>query len=62
MLQYFLEGGVKIPIEEDTEALCVAETDEKDIPKLPHLGNISHIQLPNPDIIVDANKYLLTVS
>jgi hypothetical protein len=39
---------------------CGAETEGKAIQRLPHLGNPSHIQTPNPDTIVDAGKYLLT--
>jgi hypothetical protein len=38
-----------------------AETKRKDIQRLPHLGiHPSHIQMPKPDTIVDANKCLLT--
>jgi hypothetical protein len=37
-----------------------AETEGKAIHRLPHLGNPSYIQSPNPDTIVDAKKCLLT--
>jgi hypothetical protein len=43
-----------------TETNYVAETERMTIQRLPHLGNLSHIEAPNPDIIVDANKSLLT--
>jgi hypothetical protein len=59
ILRSFLEGGIKIPMGGDTETKCRAETEGKTIKRLPHLGNPSHIQLPNPDTIVDANKSLL---
>jgi hypothetical protein len=44
----------------NTETKCGAETKGKDIQRLPHLEDPSHIQTPNPDTIVDANKCLLT--
>jgi hypothetical protein len=55
-----LRRGNKIPMEGDTETKCGAETEEKTIQILSHLGNPSHIQSSNPDTIVDANKCLLT--
>jgi hypothetical protein len=39
-------------------AKCGVETEGKAIQKLPHLG--THIQPPNPDMIADAKKSLLT--
>ena len=51
-----LRMGNKIPIGEDTETKCGAETEEKTIQKPPPPGDPSHIQSPNPDTIVDANK------
>jgi hypothetical protein len=42
------------------ETKCGAETEGMTIQRLPHLGNSSDIQSPNPDTIVDANKSLLT--
>jgi hypothetical protein len=50
----------KIATEGDTETKYGAETEGKAIQKLPHLGNPSHIQSPNPDTVVDANMCLLT--
>jgi hypothetical protein len=40
----------------NTETNCGAEIEGKDIQRLPHLGNPSHIQSPNTDTIVDAKK------
>jgi hypothetical protein len=37
-----------------------AETEGMTIQRLPHLGNPSHKQPPNPDTMADANKSLLT--
>jgi hypothetical protein len=37
-----------------------AEIEEKTIQRLPHLVNPSHLQIPNPDIIADAETCLLT--
>ena len=51
-----LRRGDKIPTEGDTETNCEAETEEKTAPS----GDPSHIQLQNPDTIMDANKCLLT--
>jgi hypothetical protein len=44
--------GIKIPMGGDTETKHGAETAPP--------GDPSHIQLPNPDTVVDANKCLLT--
>ena len=38
ILWCFLEGGIKIPMEGDTDITCGAETEGKAIQKLPHLG------------------------
>jgi hypothetical protein len=57
----FLRRGIKIPMEGNTETKFGAETEGKAIqwltvpPRDP-----CHIQLPNPNTIVDANKNLLT--
>jgi len=56
MFQTFLEGGTKILTGWNTETKCGVETEGKAIQSLPHLGDPSHIQTPNPDNIVDANK------
>jgi hypothetical protein len=48
-----LKGG-------NIETKCGAETEGKVIKRLPRLGNPSHIHSSNPDIIVDAKKYMLT--
>ena len=37
-----------------------AETERKAIQRLPHLGNLFHLQIPKPDTIVDAKKCLLS--
>ena len=37
-IQSFLEGGSKIPMEGEIETMCGAETKEKVIQRLPHLG------------------------
>jgi hypothetical protein len=55
-----LRSWNKIPMEGVTETKCEAETEAMTILILPHLWVPSHIQLPNPDTIVDANKGLLT--
>ena len=57
-----LRRGNKIPMGGDTETKCGADTEGKAIQRLPPLGDPSHIQSPNPDTIVDANKHLLTVA
>jgi hypothetical protein len=54
-----LRKGNKTPMEGVTETTCGAETEGMTIQRLPHLGNPSHIQPPNPDTIADANKSLL---
>jgi hypothetical protein len=53
-----LRRGKKIPKGGPTK--YGAETEGMTIKRLPHLGISSHIQPPNPDTIVDANKCLLT--
>jgi hypothetical protein len=58
-----LRRGNKISVGGDTEAMCGPETEGKVIQRLSHLGIHPipfHIQLPNTDTIVDANKCLLT--
>jgi hypothetical protein len=50
----------KISMEGVTETKFRAEIEGMTIQKLPHLGNPSHKQPPNPDTIIDANKSLLT--
>ena len=52
-----LRRGNKIPMEGVTETTCGAEAEGKAPP-----GKLSHIQSPNPDTIVYANKCLLTGS
>jgi len=42
------------------EAKFGAETEGKTIQRLPHLGDSSHIQIPNLDNIADAKNCLLT--
>jgi hypothetical protein len=60
-----LRRGNKIPMEGVSETKCGAKTKGKAIQRLSHVGihpiyiHISHIYR-NPDIIVDANKCLLT--
>jgi hypothetical protein len=54
-----LRRGNKIPMQGVPETMCGAETEGVTIQRLPH-GNSSHIQSPNPDSFVDANKCLLT--
>jgi hypothetical protein len=70
-----LRRGNKTLMGEDTETKCRVEPEGKVIQRLPHHHHHyhhpsplpspphphpSHIQLPNPDTIVDANKCLLT--
>jgi hypothetical protein len=57
----FLRRGNKIPMVGDTETNYGAET-EGDHPETATPGNPFHIQFPNPDTIVDANKCFLTVA
>jgi hypothetical protein len=60
-LRSFLEGGIKIPMGGVTETKCGAETEDfKGHPETAPPGDPSHIPLPHPDTIVDANKSLLT--
>jgi hypothetical protein len=49
----------KISMGGDTETKCGAETEGTNHPETASPGDPSHIQLPNPDTIVDANKCLL---
>ena len=54
-----LEGG-KIFIGENMETIFGAETEGKAIQTLPHLGiQPIYIQLPNPDNIDEAKKWML---
>jgi hypothetical protein len=55
-----LRRGNKIPMEGVTETKFRAETGRKNHPETAPLENPSHKQPPNPDIIADANKCLLT--
>ena len=52
-----LRRGNKIFMGENTK--CGAETEGKAIQRLPHPGNPSRIQTPNPETIADAKKCLL---
>ena len=54
-----LRRGNKIHMGGVTETKCGAETEGKTIQRMLHLGNPSHIQLPNADTIVYDNKCLL---
>jgi len=56
MLQSFLERGIKIFIEENTETKFGTETERMPIQRLPHLG----IQPLNPVSIGDPKKCMLT--
>ena len=53
-----LRKEIKISIGGDTETKFVGETEG--YPETVPPGDPSHIQLPNPGTIVDANKCLLT--
>jgi hypothetical protein len=53
-----LRRGNEIPLGGGTKTKCGAETEGMTIQTAP-LGDPSHIQPPNPDTIVDANKCLL---
>jgi hypothetical protein len=57
-----LRRGIKILMEGVTETKCGAETERKTFQRLPHLGDPFHIQSPNSDTIVNANKCLLTTA
>jgi hypothetical protein len=58
ILLSILEGGNKAPMEGVTETQCGVETkDDHLVTDLP--GDPSHLQSPNPDTVVDANKCLL---
>jgi hypothetical protein len=62
-ISIFLRRGNKTPTEGVTETKCGVESEEMTIQRLTHLGgDSSHIQSPNPDTVVDANKCLLTVA
>jgi len=41
------------------ETRCGAETEGKAVQRLPPPGDPVHIQLPNPDTVVDAKKWSL---
>ena len=53
-----LRRGNKIPTEGVTETKCGAETEGHPVTVPP--GDPLHIQLPNPDTIMDGNTCLLT--
>ena len=53
-----LKKAIKIPMEGVTKTKCGAEMEGKSIQRVP-LEYPSHIQLSNPDTIMDANKCLL---
>jgi len=54
-----LKRGNKVLKGGNKETKFGAETEGKAIQRLPHLG-IHSVQTPNPDIVVDAKKCLLT--
>jgi hypothetical protein len=54
-----LRRGNKVCTGGNMETKYRAETEGKAIQRLPHLGDPSHIELPNLDI-VDSRKCLLT--
>jgi len=61
VLQFFLEYGTKIFMGINMETKFRATTKGKSIQTLTHLGiQPIYIQPPNPDIIADAKKYILT--
>ena len=57
---YLLKMGNKIPMEGVTETKFGAKAEGKTIQRLSHLGDLSHIQPPNPDTIAYASTVLLT--
>jgi hypothetical protein len=57
-----LRRGNKILTRGNMERKCGAETETKAIQRLPDLGFHPHIQLPNPDTMLDAKKCLVTGS
>jgi hypothetical protein len=62
MLQSFLKGGTKYSryeIWRNSVEQRLKYRPSRDCPTCPP-GDPSHIQSPNPDTIVDVNKYLLT--
>ena len=48
------------PSKGDAGTKSGAETEGKDIQRLPHLGNPYHLQTPNPNAIINAKKLLVT--
>ena len=60
-ISVLLRQGIKLCIGGDTETKFGAEMKEDHSVTIPP-GDPSHIQLPNPDTIVNANKCLLTKS
>jgi hypothetical protein len=55
-----LRRGIKIPMGGDTETRYGTETEGGGALETAPPVDPSHVQLPNPDTIVDANKCLLT--
>jgi hypothetical protein len=55
-----LRIGNKTPMEGVTETKFEAEMEVRAIQRLPHPGNPSHKQPPNPDTIAYTSKTLLT--
>ena len=53
---FLLRMGNKIPMEGVTESKFGAEMEERTIQRLPHPGDPSHKQPPNPDTIAYASK------
>jgi hypothetical protein len=53
-----LRRGNKIPLGGDTETKCEAETEGRQFGDC-STWDPSHVQSPNPDSVVDANKCLL---
>jgi len=60
LLQTFLDQKTTIFTGGNTQTKFGAETEGKAIQRLPHLGDPSHMQTPNPDTIADAKKCMLT--
>jgi hypothetical protein len=56
---FFFRRVNKILTGGNMETKCGAETEGKAIQRLPSPGDPSHIQLPNPDAIVDTRMCLL---
>jgi hypothetical protein len=57
---FLIRMGNKIPMERVTETKFRAEMEGRIIQKLPHLGDPSNKQPPNPDTITYASMILLT--